>query len=433
MPRWRWVISQFSRRLWVRATLIGAMGVLAAILAAFAERYIPWQMPIEISADAVDSLLKIIASSMLAVTTFSLSVMVTAYGSATNSVSPRATKLLIEDRVTQTVLSTFIGSFLFGIVGLVVLKTGAYGDRGRAILFGVTVAVIVLVVVTLLRWVDHLTRLGRVGETTDRVEEAARKALQDRLAAPFLGGRPLLEAKAEIPADAVAVTASNTGYIQHIDMPALSKCCENFGTSVYVRTLPGAFVYPHTPVALIAAPTPDKDVEALVSGVRAAFSIRNDRSFDQDPRFGMAVMCEIASRALSPATNDSGTAIDIIGRTARLLSLWAREDRNGDGNDGGDIKHAKVFVPPLSADDLFEDAFMLIGRDGAGLVEVQLRLQKALLALGEMGDDAFRAAAARQARLALERSEIALTLETDKQRLRAIVAKSASPDPVKFN
>ena len=165
-------MAQMTRRLWVRATLIGALGILAAILAAVAERYIPWDMPGSIGADAVDSILSIIASSMLAVTTFSLSIMVSAYGSATNNVTPRATKLLIEDRLTQTVLSTFIGSFLFGIVGLIVLRTGAYGERGRVVLFIVTIVVIVAIVVTLLRWIDHLARLGRVTETTQRVEAA---------------------------------------------------------------------------------------------------------------------------------------------------------------------------------------------------------------------------------------------------------------------
>ncbi|CAO4157114.1 Conserved uncharacterized protein, putative [Methylorubrum extorquens] len=114
----------------MRATLIGSAGVLAALLAAVAERYLPWTVPGAISTDALDSILTVIASSMLSVTTFSLNVMVSSYGSATSNVTPRATKLLIEDRVTQTVLSTFLKSFLFGIVGLVVSKTGPTARAG---------------------------------------------------------------------------------------------------------------------------------------------------------------------------------------------------------------------------------------------------------------------------------------------------------------
>src|SRR5690606_41571550 len=70
------------------------------------------------------SLLNIIASSMLAVTTFSLGVMTAAFSAATTNVTPRATRLLMEDDLTNNVLSTFIGAFLFSIVGIIVLKTG---------------------------------------------------------------------------------------------------------------------------------------------------------------------------------------------------------------------------------------------------------------------------------------------------------------------
>ncbi|SFK77385.1 DUF2254 domain-containing protein [Methylorubrum salsuginis] len=415
MPRWRWLMAQLTRRLWVRATLIGLTGVLAAVLAAGVDRYLPWQMPGTISTDALDSILTVIASSMLTVTTFSLSITVSAYGSATSNVTPRATTLLIEDGLTQTVLSTFLGSFLFGIVGLVVSKTGAYGEQGRAILFVVTIAVIALIVVTLLRWINHLTRLGRVGETTDRVEAAARKAIEVRLREPYLGGRPLREGA--VPEGAVPVSLEAIGYVQHIDMPALSALCEAAGTEAFVRAVPGAFAYPDAPVAWIGRAQAETDPAALAKAVARTFTVGNERSFDQDPRFGLAVLSEIGSRALSPATNDPGTAIDVIGRSIRLLSLWARQSAAAPEREP---TYPRIHVPPLTAADLLEDAVMLMARDGAGLIEVQLRIQKGLSALGRIGDPAFRAAARHQSRMALDRAETALALEADKERLRAL-------------
>lgn len=68
---------------------------------------------------------------------------------------------------------------------------------------------------------------------------------------------------------------------------------------------------------------------------------------------------------------------------------------------------------------------MLMARDGAGLIEVQLRLQKSLAALQRQGSPAFRQAAATQSALALERSEVALGCETDRHRLRELVAETA--------
>jgi len=412
MPRWRWILTQLARRLWVRATLIGLMGVAAAILAAVAERFIPWDFPTNIGSDAVSSILSILAASMLTVTTFSLSIMTAAYGTAASTVTPRATRLLIEDRVAQNVLSTFIGSFLFSVVGIVVLSTGAYGDRGRFVLFVVTVAVIILIVLSLLRWIDHLTRLGQVGETTERVEQVARQAIEARLEEPYLGGRVL----DEVPHDAVPVGAQAIGYVQYIDMAALSHCCEQLDADIFVNAIPGTFVYPDTPIAWIAPHALQESDSDLPEALLRAFTIGNERSFDQDPRFGLVVLSEIGSRALSAAINDPGTAIDVIGRMTRLMSLWAGSSQQGDI----EVAHPRVHVQDLSSEDMFEDAFMGMARDGAGLIEIQLHIQKSLQALSRLGDAEYQAAALRQAGLARDRAEAALVAEADKARLHAI-------------
>lgn len=403
MTRWKWIVSKLTRRIWLRTSLIGMLGIAVAILAAVVERYIPWDLPGRIGADAVGGLLNIIASSMLAVTTFSLSVMTAAYGSATSNVTPRATKLLIEDRVTQNALSTFVGSFLFAVVGLIVLPTGAYGDRGRIVLFFFTIGIIGLIVISLLRWIDHLTRLGRVGETTARVEAAARASLERRIADPWLGCSPL-------PATITAghkVEADRVGYLQHIDTAALQPLAES--GEIYVQILPGAFVFPGTILARSTLPI-DED------RLRRAFTIGEERTFEQDPRFGLVVLSEIASRALSPATNDPGTAIDVIGRTTRLLTLWARRERVAEPP-----RHTRVFMAALTDADLLEDAFMLMARDGAGLIEVQLRLQKALRALSGIGDAAFRAAVVRQATQASERAIAQLPMASEREQIQALM------------
>lgn len=412
MTRWQWLFSQLLRKLWLRASAYALLGIFTAIIAIGARYYLPWQLPELIGADAVDSLLNIIASSMLAVTTFSLSTMTAAYSAATTNVTPRATTLLIEDKVSQRVLSTFVGSFLFSIVGIIGLKTEAYGQNGRSVLFVVTVVVIVLIVFNLLRWIDHLTRLGRVGETTDRVEAATKAALEARLASPYLGGMQLAPELVSAPAGALVISSGRIGHLQHIDMFALSAVAEAQGRDIHVLLNPGAFVSGDTPLAWMARAPDDDDVE---EEIRAAFTIGVVRSFDQDPRFGLAVMSEIGSRALSPATNDPGTALDVIGRNTRLLAIWA------DGQNGLEEtrpEHPRVHVARLADRDLFEDAFMLMARDGAGLIEIRLRLQKSLGALSRTGPDSFRAAARHQAEMARARAEAALSFPGDLARLR---------------
>lgn len=432
MTRLQWIISQLTRRLWLHTSLIGALGVLAAILAAVVDSYLPWKIPGSISTDAIDSILTIIASSMLAVTTFSLSIMVSAYGSATSNVTPRATRLLTEDRLTQSVLSTFIGSFLFGIVGLIVLKTGFYGPQGRVVLFIFTIAVVALVVVYLLRWVDHLTGLGRVGETTARVEDITRAAIEAFLKQPYLGGRLLRSPASDIPSTALPVFGNAIGYVQHVDVPALSALSQTYRSQTFVKAVPGTFVFADTPLAWITAPetsAPEDsegkaDPEMWRQEIASAFSIGKVRMFDSDPRFGLAVMSEIACRALSPAINDPGTAIDVIGRSTRLLNIWASKWSD---KSESEPKYPNVHIPTLDIADLFEDAFMAVARESAGMIEVQLRLQKSLLSLARIGDTEFKAAAVQQSILALARADQALTLEADKIRLREAIDMHAAP------
>lgn len=416
ITRMHWAIRQMSRRLWFRASLLSLLAGVAALAALIVAPYIPVELPGRIGADAVDSILQIIASSMLAVTTFSLSTMVAAYAAASSGVTPRAAKLLMADTASQNMLATFIGSFLYSLVAIVALSTGAYGQQGRVVLFGTTIAVIILIVVTLLRWIDHLTRLGRVGETTQQVEEAAAKAFRARLEEPYLGGMPLDPERAGRRPGTRPVFPVEVGYVQHIDMAALQNLLRADDDVIEIVAIPGSFVDPARPLAWLPM---HPDAELLAAAAKA-FVIAGDRSFDQDPRFGMSVLAEIASRALSPAVNDPGTAIDVIGRAVRILSLAADQGLRACANEP---RYPGLLVPPVRTDELFDDIFTPIARDGAAFVEVQTRLHKAFQALVRLGAPAHAQNALRHARLALARAEPALSLDEDKQVLRRLVAQ----------
>lgn len=422
ISKWRWIIAQFGRKLWVRALLFAILAVATAFAAVFLKDIIPADLSGKIGADAVDKILNILASSMLTVTTFSLSVMVAAYSAATSGISPRATRLLMQDTTTQNVLATFIGSFLFSLVGITALSTGIYGEQGRVILFIVTLGVIALIVATILLWIEHLSHLGRVGETCERVEETILKALKERIKYPWLGGAPLTSAQ-EIPTNATPIYSEKIGYIQHLDVKAISEWAEENAADVYIVSLPGAFVYPARELAWVRV-TGDLEEEKI----RAAFTIDEERSFDQDPRFGVSVLTEIASHALSPAVNDPGTAIEILSRGVRILCHWKEPDSSQMNSEKTNvIEYPRVRIPAITLDELFDDFFTPIARDGASLIEVQIRLQKSLGALAQMGEP-FTQSAQRHSHAALKRAESVMTFEGDKVLLgnlvRSLIEKS---------
>ena len=418
ITKWQWLLTLFARKLWLRVSVMALVGVVTAAAGIVFAPYVPDTWTIRIGAQAIDGILNVLASGMLAVTVFSVSTMVAAYGAATSNVTPRATKLLMEDNTSQNVLGTFIGAFLFSLVGIIALSTGLYGSQGRAILLVVTVGLIALIAVTILRWIDYLARFGRLGDTIDRVETATWSAMQRRLTYPYLGGRPWVGAA---PQATWPVFAGTIGYVQHIDLAALEECARAANREVYILALPGVFADPARPVAMVS----DLMDHAIEEAIAEAFTVGAERTFDQDPRFGLCVLAEIASRALSPAVNDAGTAIDVIGRSMRLLARWARFDV---GDEHTEITYGHVWVPAIDVGDMFDDVFTPIARDGAGTLEVQMRLQKAFVALVAADSNTLGEAARRHSALALKRAKLALTLQEDLHAVQA-VARALVDDP----
>ena len=403
--RVRFIINRIQERLWVRPLFLCLLSIGAVFLAEYADGTSLAQYAPELAPESLDALLTVMASSMLVIATFSVGSMVSAYASASNTATPRSFSVVVADDASQNALSTFVGAFIYSIVALTALNNDYFETAGLFVLFVLTGFVFGSVIITFVRWVDRIARLGRMGSTIEKVEKASAKALRRRRDAPTLRGLPI-RTKRE---DAKAVYSDTVGYVQQIDMDDLESWAQENEAKIIVNALPGTFVTPDLAIAYVATSGKAKSDEDFHC-VKDAFQIGRDRLFDDDPRFGLVVLSEIAARALSPAVNDHGTAIDIIGTVVRLLVQWQQPAQESE-NSAKQCSH--IEVPEISASDLFDDAFTAIARDGAGVIEVSVRLQKALHSLALLGDDDMREAAQRHSRLALKRAEKALALPED--------------------
>lgn len=176
-----------------------------------------------------------------------------------------------------------------------------------------------------------------MGATLDLQEWRARKALERHCAAPFLGGVPI-EADHVLPARAVALEAETSGTLQAIDVDALNACAEAAGVHVWLERMPGQVVLAGWPVARIGGTVDESTAARMLN----CFVISTGRTFEQDAVFGLLVLSEIASRALSPGINDPGTAIEVISRLERLLWDHARASHSEA------IPFSRVHVPPAA-------------------------------------------------------------------------------------
>lgn len=412
-----WLLRRVLRQIWVRVTGFALLALVAVVGAEVLGPLLPDSVVELAGGAAVRNVLNVLATSMLAVTTFSLSIAVSAFAAAASTATPRATALLQQDQTTQNVLATFLGAFLFSLLGLIAVSAEAFDTRGRVVLFMATLIVTGLVVVALIRWIDHLMSFGRMANTLDRVEEAADAALSDWQADPLMGGAPGQIGGTE----GIAVATQQTGYVQHVDIQALDDCAKAAGARVHLWVRPGAFVARGTALLRVTGCSPDADMRrALV----AAVTLGRERTFDEDPRFGLIVLAEIASRALSPAVNDPGTAIDVIGRVVRLLA--APQDDTG-GNPPP--RCARVLVLPVDPAEMLLDALRPIARDGAALIEVQIRLTKALQALALAHPDQFAGPAADIARDAVVRADAAGMVPSDMAALRSAASWAETVAP----
>ena len=413
--RLRFLINRIGERLWIKPLVMSVLSAVIVFLVKILDIDAASQFVPRISQDSIETLLTILSGSMLMIATFAVGSMVAAYASASNNATPRSFTLIIADDVSQNALSTFIGAFIYSVVALIAMENGYYDKTGRFVLFVLTVLILIVVIVTFVRWVDRIARLGRLKGTINKVEEATASAFKRRRHARTLGCVPAVRQPVQ---GSQNVYGTSIGYVQQINVDTLQAYAQELKIRITLTALPGTFSAPGRALAFI---TPDSgDVQDIdITQIAKAFLIGDDRKFEEDPRFGLIVLSEIAGRALSPAVNDPGTAVYILGVFVRLLAQWCEPDAEGETQA---CEHDRVEVPQISIQDMFDDAFTAIARDGAGAVEVAGRLQKSLKSLAFIGDVAMRDAALKHSRMALARAEHVLNLPEDLQVVRDLAS-----------
>ncbi len=414
MSRIQFWLKRLATQLWIRPTLMSLAAVAWVCVAWFGDDLSPVEWPVKISKDTLIHLFGILASTMLTVATFSVSAVASAFAAVATSASPRATRIVMRDGGVQGMLASFLATFIYAVVSITALSALDFGDAGRFFLFLAFCVMVGWVLISFLRWVDRVTRLGRLGDTVERIMDMARETFSS---AEILRGFGGVETRETPPDSGMEIRAMKCGYLMHVEMEDLQALAEEVEGEIWLRFRPGTLVTPEQALATVTFdgkwPTNGDD------RLRAAMTLGNERSAETDPRFCFILLAEIAGRALSPGINDPGSAIGVLASQIELFHKWGETLSETDEDES--VKFGAVKVPAILPAELVEDAFTSIARDGAGTIEVAVRLQKTLGSLRQFGGDELSEAAEKFSAVAADLAEQALVSEHHRERLREVV------------
>lgn len=412
MTRLKWlqlILLRYYRNMGLRVLLYALLSLAATLISPLANAFIGPQFSSEIDFTSVTPVLTILASSMLAVSTFSLNIMVAAHRAAADGATPRMHRILLEDTTTQSVLAAFIGAFVYSLGSLVLYYLGFYPEHAAVTVMGITTLVVVGVVLSLLRWINHLTTLGSIQASLTAARKRAEEALHELARHPRFGASALCE-DTILPTTTTPLRSSQTGYLQLIDMEKLEDCLPDQAV-IYLDVRPGAHVLLGETIGQVSGSVDDATLKRLGK----AFTFGSERTNEQDAEFGLIVLSEIASKALSPGINDTGTAIEALLILKALLWNFAQEEEDDERPCAPNV--IASFAGPS---DFVEAALAPIARDGAGSIEVGVRLRQSLSALSASENAELAAAAHDLAEQAIAYAAEAGMPERDLARLQAI-------------
>jgi uncharacterized membrane protein len=137
--------------------------------------------------------------------------------------------------------------------------------------------------------------------------------------------------------------------------------------------------------------------------LRRAIRLGTERTFEQDPKYPLRLLVDVAIKALSPAINDPTTAVQAIDQIEDLLRRLGRAgfDTGHAIDTDGDVR---LIIPMPTWDDYLTLAFDEIRQYGAGSVQVMRRLRSALVGVAESLDSADRAEAVKRYLAHLDRA-----------------------------
>jgi uncharacterized membrane protein len=167
--------------------------------------------------------------------------------------------------------------------------------------------------------------------------------------------------------------------IQAIHVPALVKLATEADAVIELVAAVGDTLLETSHILRVSAARHPLDELALKRAIDAG----DERTFEQDPKYALRLLVDIAIKALSPAINDPTTAVQALDQIEDLLiRLGHCKLTIGQFRDGQGI--VRLIVPFPTWDDFLLLALDEIRSCGANSVQVMRRMNALIKNLGQV-------------------------------------------------
>jgi uncharacterized membrane protein len=358
---------------WGIPGIYAAVAVVAGITFPRAEDHIFPGLVSHVSVAAATAIYSAIASGMIALTgiVFSLTFVMVQF-SAT-AYSPRLVLWISRDPVMSHSLGVFTATFLYAIAALAGVDRNASGK----VPFVSAWLVVVLLIASVGMFIALIQRIAllQVNRMLVFTGEQGRKVIRTL----YPEAKPTAVAKTSddfraSPRTQTLLHGGQPRSIQAIDVTTLVNLARSSKGVIEMVAAVGDTLVESMPLLHVYGATRPVDEEKLRDGI----ALGDGRTFEQDPKYAIRLLVDIAIKALSPAINDPTTAVQALDQIEDLLLRLAQRDLEI-GNYLDSEGTLRLVVPFPTWDDLARLAFDEICAYGATSVQVMRRMN-ALLA-----------------------------------------------------
>jgi uncharacterized membrane protein len=367
------------------------------------------------SADAARQILTALAAATITVVGLVFSIVIVALTLASTQFGPRMLRSFIRDRGVQVTLGTFVATFLYAILTLGSVSHGAHGDFVPHLSITVALSLTLVDLGVLVYFIHHIAVSIQLPEVIAGIAGDLSDAIEAEFSSDEPGSRASLAAAGALPnlieADGTPIAATRSGYLQFVRYSTIVDIATDADAVIELLHRPGHFVVQGLPLARV---WPASAGLEIARGLERTHVTGANRTLRQDLAFAIDQLVEIAIRALSPAVNDTFTAMTCIDWLSdglcKITVAW--HSRRVHFDDSGKVR---LIAAEPSYKRFVDRAFDKIRQAGRGMPAIMIRQLDALTKIMEYTTSVSqREILLNQAHMILRSSELSIPEALDR-------------------